>query len=299
MATPKSPAKAATKPATKPAPRKPAAKPPGAKPTMKPATKAAKGRAAPAKAAVPAARWTLDVVMAALERAGTAQTKKTYARHGAKEPMFGVLFSALKTLHKQIGTDHELALELWRTGNFDARNLAFRLVDPARMTSADLDQWSRDTMVRMCSGYVSVLAAETPFGPEKARTWLASPDEPQRCAGWGVVGQLALRAPAVPDAWLLERVQEIGASLQAAPNDERYAMNNALIALGARSPALRKAALAAAKRVGRVEVDHGDTSCKTPEAGPAIEKMWAHAVAKGVATPALEEQARESPRTRC
>lgn len=254
---------------------------------------------AKAAAKTPAARMSLDEVMRALEKAGTAQTKKTYARHGAVEPMYGVQFSVLKTLYKKIGVDHDLALALWGTGNFDARNLAFKVVDPSKVTSKDLDRWSGDMTVRMCAGYVSTLAAETPFGLAKAGEWLASKDEQQRCAGWSLVGQLALRVPTVPDAWLLERVKDIERGLQAAPNDERYAMNNALISLGGRSPALKKAALAAARKIGKVEVDHGDTSCKTPEAVSCIEKMWANAASKGHATPALQEQRRESPRTRC
>jgi hypothetical protein len=52
-------------------------------------------------------------------------------------------------------------------------------------------------------------------------------------------------------------------------------MNNALIAIGGRNEALRKQATAAAKRVGKVDVDHGDTACKTPDAVSYIEKMWA------------------------
>ncbi len=30
-----------------------------------------------------------------------------------------------------------------------------------------------------------------------------------------------------------------------------------------------------AQRIGKVDVDHGETSCKTPDAAPYIEKMWA------------------------
>ena len=52
-------------------------------------------------------------------------------------------------------------------------------------------------------------------------------------------------------------------------------MNNALIAIGGRNAKLKKLALAAAKKIGKVEVDHGDTSCKTPDAAAYINKMWA------------------------
>ena len=37
---------------------------------------------------VPAPRMSLQDTMKALEKAGSAQTRKTYARHGAPEPMF-------------------------------------------------------------------------------------------------------------------------------------------------------------------------------------------------------------------
>ena len=40
-------------------------------------------------------------------------------------------------------------------------------------------------------------------------------------------------------------------------------------------------ALAVAKRVGTVEIDQGDTSCKTPIALNAIKKTLAHYKAKG------------------
>jgi 3-methyladenine DNA glycosylase AlkD len=247
----------------------------------------------------PKTRMTLKEAMAALEKAGTAQTRKTYARHGAVDPMFGVSFAFLKTLSKRIGIDHELALQLWATGNYDARNLAVKVVDPARMSAADLDRWARENTVRMCVMYVSALAAEGPHGPAKAARWLASKDEAMRCTAWGLVGQMAARDEATPDAWFAARLSAIERTIHAAPNAERYAMNGAVIAIGGRSAALRKAALAAAKRIGTVEVDHGDTSCKTPEAAAYIEKMWAHAAAKSFASPSAQERERESPRTRC
>src|SRR5262245_61223657 len=115
------PAKTATK---KPAARKPASgKPTGA----------------------PAARRTVSQAMNELDKAGSMPTRKPYARHGGEEPMFGVSFATLKELTKKIDVDHELALALWDTKNFDARNLAVKIVDPARMSSAQLDQWARET----------------------------------------------------------------------------------------------------------------------------------------------------------
>jgi 3-methyladenine DNA glycosylase AlkD len=237
--------------------------------------------------------------MSALEKAGSAQTRKTYLRHGAQEPLFGVKFATLKDLLKRIGVDHDLACALWETGNFDARNLAMKIADPARMSESDLDQWARGYSARMCGGYVAALACEGPHGLSRARAWLASADDEQRAVGWSLVGALAMRDEATPDAWFLARVAEIGKGIGTAVNAERYTMNQALIAIGCRNPALRKAALAAAKRIGTVEVDHGDTACKTPDARAYVEKAWTHATSKGFESPAAQERGRKSMRLRC
>jgi 3-methyladenine DNA glycosylase AlkD len=246
-----------------------------------------------------ATRLSLAETMRALEKAGSAQTRKTYARHGAEEPMFGVSFAVLKTLVKRIGVDHELALALWDTKNHDARVLALKIADPARMASADLDNWARESRVRMCGGYVVMLAAESPHGAAKAREWFASSHATLRASAWTLAGFLASGDESIPDEWFVERLAFIEKSIHSASNAEREAMNMALITIGGRNAALRKAATAAAKRIGKVEVDHGDTACKTPDAVPYIEKMWAHATAKKFASPAAQERARESMRTRC
>jgi 3-methyladenine DNA glycosylase AlkD len=242
---------------------------------------------------------SLDEAMHALEQAGSAQTRKTYLRHGAKEPLFGVSFATLKKLVKQIGVDHELARGLWRTRNQDARVLALKVADPAKVSSAELDRWAKEANMRMCGGYVAMLAAESPHAAAKARDWAASPVEAARAAAWNLIGHRANLDPSTPDAWFVKRLSQIEKSIHSAPSWEKYTMNAALIAIGGRNAALRKAATAAAKRIGTVEVNHGDTECKTPEAAAYIAKTWAHSEAKEFASPAAQERAREPMRTRC
>ncbi len=244
-----------------------------------------------------AARMSLDEVMRALEKAGDAQTKKTYARHGAKEPMFGVRFGTLKVLLDRIGIDQELARALWKTKNQDARNLAMKIADPAKITSADLDRWAKENNMRICGMYIGSLAAESPHAAAKARDWLASSVERLRAAGWHLVAQMANLDEKTPDDWFAKRLAEIEKTIHSAPSEERGTMNAAVIAIGGRSATLRKLATAAAKRIGPVEVDHGDTACKTPDAVIYIGKLWERA--KKFESPAAAERARESMRTRC
>jgi len=269
--------------------------------TTKASSKKPAKAAAPAKtkSAAKAKGMSFAEAMAALEAAGTAQNRKVYARHGAREPMFGVSFAVMKELTKRAGTDHALAKQLWATKNSDARTLAVRVADPAKLTSAELDRWTNEVSFHLLVDSIAMLASETPYAREKAEEWLAVEDDRRGRAAWTLVGQLALRDPTVPDAWFLRRLGDLEKKIHSAPNLQREGMNRALISIGGRNAALREAAFATAKRIGTVHVDHGETSCKTPDAKAYIVKMWAHAESKGFPTPAEQEMKRERPRHRC
>src|SRR5262245_11775703 len=179
-----SPTRSSTKrPAPKPAARKAPAKVADTKgasskaATKVPAPKIAAPKAARGKAA---GGMGLAETMRALEAAGSEQFRKTWRRHGASDPMFGVSFAILKTMVKKIGVDHELARALWGTGNHDARVLAIKVADPARVQPAELDRWARELRMRMCGGYLAMLAAESPHGASRAKEWLSSKDPSQR-----------------------------------------------------------------------------------------------------------------------
>jgi 3-methyladenine DNA glycosylase AlkD len=262
------------------------------KPATAKASKARTVKSAPAK------RMTLAEVMRLLEKSGGEQTRKTYARHGAKGPMFGVKFGDLFTLMKKIDVDHALARELWATGNVDARNLAMKIADPQEMTPEELDRWAIENEMPMCGLYVATLAAEGPHGRSKLRAWLGSSDERLVAAGWTLLGRLSDLEASFPEDELLRRVAEIEKSIHAAPNEVRSDMHRALITIGGNGPALRKAVIAAAKRIGPVSIDRGDTACKTADVVEAVGKAWARAGTK-FPSPAAHERSMRSMRRRC
>ena len=230
-----------------------------------------------------------------LKAAGTAQTRKTYARHGIPEPMFGVSFAHLKKLAKQIGVDQPLAEKLWATGNFDCRALAIFVADSDTIKLATLNTWGRGVDNRGLCGMLGSVVAETKHAWKLASKWCAAKNDYLSATGWSAIAVLALshdhddhdHAPGEPcdhdhgDDEALEElfatcVAAIEANIHTAPNHTRYAMNGALIAIGGRDVKFKQLALIAAKRIGKVEIDHGDTDCKTPDAETYIAKMWAH-----------------------
>ena len=87
---------------------------------------------------------TVTEVVRELEGKGSAQTRKTYGRHGVQPPLFGVSYAELGKLKRKIKTDHELALSLWDTGNHDARVLATMVADMHKVTNKLADSWIND-----------------------------------------------------------------------------------------------------------------------------------------------------------
>lgn len=256
------------------------------------------GAQATGKAKRPGERLTLAEVMKLLEEAGSERARQMYSRHGATGPMFGVAFGTLSKLQKRIRVDQELALQLWETGNVDARNLAMKIADSAAMQATDLDRWALENPMRMCELYIASLAQESGQGPARARAWLSSVDPKLRATGWTLVSILSNRDEGSPDETFAKLLATIESSIHSESNEVKAAMNGALISIGGRSPGLRELAAATARRIGRVEVDHGATACETPDAIPYIDKMWARSQGR-FPSPAAAERARESMRTRC
>jgi 3-methyladenine DNA glycosylase AlkD len=212
-------------------------------------------------------------ILATLKKLGKPQTAAIYRRHGSGNNVFGVLTSEIAKLQKKIKVDHVLAMDLWKTGNTEARVLALQIADPSKLTRAGADGLAQDGPVRFIGSYLSGLLARSPIADGTMRAWMKSPDESARELGYGILGARLRDDPgSVSDADAEKILATIEKEIHRSPNWARRAMNGALISIGVSKPALRKKAIDAAKRVGKVEVDHGETSCKTPDAGSYIEK---------------------------
>lgn len=67
------------------------------------------------------------------------------AKYGiATEKRFGVSIPELRKMAKELGTNHDLALELWTTGISEAMILASMVDEPKKVTEKQLDTWVVD-----------------------------------------------------------------------------------------------------------------------------------------------------------
>lgn len=218
---------------------------------------------------------TLDEIMKLLESKGSEQTRKTFRRHGAPESMFGVKVGDLKPIAKQIKGDHALAMQLYATGNSDAMYLAGLVANGAEMKRAELDRWAKGATWHMISGCaVPWVASEHPDAIEIAVRWIDSPKEEIAVAGWATLASVVSvrKDDDLPIKQLGALLSRVVNTIHTSPNRVRYTMNNFVICSGTYVTSLADSAMVAAKKIGRVEVDMGETDCNVPDAASYITK---------------------------
>lgn len=218
----------------------------------------------------------LREAMAELQSLGSERTRKTLARHGAPENMFGVKVGDMKKVVKRIKVDQALAEELFATGNADAQYLAGLIADPAAFSMELLDQWAHASSWSMVSeSMVAAIAAESAHGWQAGLRWIESDDPRIAATGWATLNHwISITDDAAIDmeaiGGLLERIP---GAIGAAGNRTKSCMNNFVIGAGSFVAPMTAKALEIAARLGKVEVDVGDTACRIPLATEYINKV--------------------------
>jgi 3-methyladenine DNA glycosylase AlkD len=219
---------------------------------------------------------TTEQVMKELQKKGSESTKRIFQNHGAQGPMYGVKVADLKVIQKKVKKDHELAMGLYKTGNYDAMYLAGLIADESKMSKKDIEQWAENSTSSGISEYtVSWVAAESKFGWELGMKWIDSPKEKIASAGWNTLsGVIAMKPDSELDiATIKKLLQRITKEIHSAPNRVRYTMNGFVTGVGGYIKELTKEAVETAKKMGDVYVDMGGTACKVPAAADYIKKM--------------------------
>ena len=219
---------------------------------------------------------TTEQVMKELEKKGSESIKKIFLNHGAKEPLYGVKIADLKVIQKKVKKDHELAMSLYNTGNYDAMYLAGLIADESKMSKKDIEQWADKATSDGISEYtVSWVAAESYYGWELGMKWIDSSKEKVASAGWNTLaGVIAMKPDNELDIAAIKKLlQRVIKEIHSAPNRVRYTMNGFVIGVGSYIKELTHEAIEAAKKIGDVYVDMGGTACKVPAAADYIKKM--------------------------
>lgn len=173
------------------------------------------------------------------------------ARYGINpEGTLGVSIPILRQIAKDIGKDHELALELWSTGIHEARILAGFIADPKRVTEEQMESWVGDFDSWDVTDQVTgTLFDKTPFAYEKAAAWTERDEEFVKRAGFAMIAWLALHDKKAPDDKFLDFLPMIEKQAGDERNFVKKAVNWALRHIGKRNALLNEAAVVTAGRI--------------------------------------------------
>jgi len=224
---------------------------------------------------------TYQEAMAALEKMSSPSIKKVLLKHGAVEPFFGVKIGDMKTIVKQVKKDHELSLQLFKSGNADAQYLAGLIADEKKISKAQLNEWVKSARWSMVSEYsVAWVAAESAYAWELGLAWIESDNVQIAGSGWCTLAYLCnLLADEQLDKKAYKKLlTRVVKEIHSAPDSVRSCMNMFLINVGGMIPELTEDAIKAATSIGEVKVIKEGTTCKVPSAVEYINKM----VEKGV-----------------
>lgn len=166
----------------------------------------------------------------------------------------GVSIPTLRKMAKDIGTDHALALDLWKSGIHEARILASMIDDPARVTNAQIERWVKDfDSWDVCDQVCMNLFERTPFAYRKAVEWSERKGEFVRRAGFALMACLAWHDKEAKDAAFLKFMPAIKRGATDDRNYVRKAVNWALRNIGKRNRALNCVAIQTAREIQQMD----------------------------------------------
>lgn len=200
----------------------------------------------------------LDDALAWLEREGSARTvdemRNRYAITPAKA--YGVPMAKMQKLAKELGTDHALADALWKTGWYEAQTVASLIDDPALVTAAQMERWTKSfDNWGICDTACFKLFDQTPHAYAKAEQWCGKRPEFVKRAGFVMIACLALHDKTAGDAWFLEALDLIEGGATDERNFVKKGVSWALRSVGRRSPKLKSASIALGKRLAESSSD--------------------------------------------
>ncbi len=113
----------------------------------------------------------------------------------------GISVVTLRKMAKEIGKDHALALELWKSGIHEARILAAFIDEPKLVTKKQMEAWALDfDSWDVCDQVCGNLFDRTPEAWQLAKAWAKRKEEFVRRAGFVLMATLAVHDKKATDS---------------------------------------------------------------------------------------------------
>ncbi|MFE5633808.1 DNA alkylation repair protein [Streptomyces sp. NPDC056463] len=184
----------------------------------------------------------------------------------------GVNLTRLRALAKELGTQQDLARDLWATDVTAARLLALLICRPKAFERDELDTMVREARApKVHDWLVNYVVKKSPHAEELRLAWSADPDPVVASAGWALTAERVVKKPAGLDLDGLLDVVE--AEMKDAPDRLQWAMNTCLAQIGIQHPGHRARAVGIGERLEVLKDYPTAPNCTSPFAPTWIAEM--------------------------
>lgn len=166
------------------------------------------------------------------------------------EKRLGVAIPEVRKMAKEMGKDHRLALDLFKTGILDAMILAAMVDIPEEVTGEQMEEWVKEfNSWDVCDQVCMNLFAKTALAREKVWYWYRREEEfVKRCA-FTLIACLARSDKEAPDQEFIKFLPLIKEGATDERNMVKKAVSWALRNIGKRNSNLNRIAVEAAKEL--------------------------------------------------
>ena len=216
-----------------------------------------------------------ESILKELKALSNPKTVEGMARFGINpKDTYGVSIPDLRKIAKEIGTNHNLAQQLWSSGIHEARILASMIDDSPTVTDAQMDDWVKDfDSWDVCDQCCNNLFDKTEFAYQKVVEWSVREEEFVKRAGFVLIACLSVHDKKAEDEEFLKFLPIIKRDAVDNRNFVKKAVNWALRNIGKRNPNLNKKAIETAK-----EIQQMDSRSAKWIASDAIRELTSNAV---------------------
>ena len=220
---------------------------------------------------------SVDDVLGMLNKRANPDNIAGMAKYGmATEKRLGVSVPDMRKIAKEVGKEHQLAFELWRTGIAEARILASMVASPDKLTEEQMEEWVKDfNSWDVCDQVCMNLFDKVPVAWDKVIEWPKRDEEYVKRAAFALIACLAWHDKGAEDEKFIALFPVI---IEGATDERNYvkkAVNWALRHIGKRNQNLNKAAILVAD-----EIRQFDSKAARWIAADAIRELESEAVKK-------------------
>jgi 3-methyladenine DNA glycosylase AlkD len=194
-------------------------------------------------------------VLDKLQSKAQPEQLKGMAKYGMTvEQRLGVSVPDMRKLAKEIGKDHKLALDLWRTGVAEARIVAGMVGDPAKLTEEQMEEWVKGiNSWDVCDQVCMNLFEKNQLAWKKIVDWSEREEEFVKRTAFSLIACLAWHDKKASDEKFIELLPVIMRGATDERNFVKKAVNWALRNIGKRNLKLNEAAINTAKEIQRLD----------------------------------------------